>query len=165
MARSPLRGDEALPGTSILSFMGGAAVLRRSAFLDVGGFEPRLVAGGEEETLASDLASAGWELRYVPDLVAHHHPPGGDKTEDRILGIRNALWFAWRRRPLPSALRWTLYVLRAAPLNRRTLRALWEAVRGVPWVVRTRRVVPGDVEAGLRVLDREKMGSDARTYG
>lgn len=165
MAHSPLTGDEALPGVSILSFMGGAAVLRRDAFWEAGGFEPVLVAGGEEETLACDLAAAGWELRYVPELVAHHHPPGGDKTDDRILGIRNALWFAWRRRPLGSALRWTLYVLRAAPLNRRTLRGLAKALRGLPWVLRTRRVVPEDVEAGLRALDGHKMGSRTRTYG
>jgi hypothetical protein len=31
--------------------------------------------------------------------------------------------------------------------------------------VRTRRVVPADVEARLRALDGAKMGSEARTYG
>jgi len=34
--------------------------------------------------------------------VAHHYPGWGDNTFDRMLGIRNARWFAWRRRPLGS---------------------------------------------------------------
>lgn len=165
MARSPVPGDPSVEGVPILSFMAGAAVLRRSAFSEVGGFEPRLVGGGEEESLACDLAAAGWELRYVADAVAHHHPGGGDKTLDRILGIRNALWFAWRRRPLGSALRWTAYMLRTAPRNRRSLRAFAEALRGLPWVLRTRRVVSPRVESGLRRLDAEKMSSRSRSYG
>ena len=165
MAHSPVPGDDSVPGVPILSFMAGAAVLRRSAFRQVGGFEPRLVGGGEEESLACDLAAAGWELRYVADAVVHHHPGGGDKSFDRMLGIRNALWFAWRRRPLGSALRWTAYMLRAAPRNRLSLRALAEALRGLPWVLRTRRVVPPHVESGLRALDAEKMSSETRSYG
>lgn len=165
MARSPVPGDDSVAGVPILSFMAGAAVVRCSAFRQVGGFEPRLMGGGEEEALACDLAAAGWDLRYLADAVVHHHPGGGDKTFDRMLGIRNALWFAWRRRPLGSALRWTAYMLRAAPRNRRSLRAFAEALRGLPWVLKTRRVVPPRVEAGLRALDAEKMSSDTRSYG
>jgi GT2 family glycosyltransferase len=165
MARSPVPGDSSIPGVPILSFMGGATVLRRRAFCRVGGFERRLIAGGEEELLAGDLAADGWELRYVPEVLIHHHPPGGDKRFDRVLGIRNALWFAWRRRPARSALRWTLYMLRAMPLNRTSLSAVVQALRGLRWVLATRRVVPPHVEAGLRALDRDKMTSDTRTYG
>lgn len=29
---------------------------------------------GEETLLAYDLAAAGWQLCYVADVVAHHHP-------------------------------------------------------------------------------------------
>jgi N-acetylglucosaminyl-diphospho-decaprenol L-rhamnosyltransferase len=165
MASSPVRGDPSVAGIPVLSFMGGASVMRRSAFRAVGGFEPRLIGGGEEESTACDLAVAGWELRYVPEVVAHHHPVGGDKRVDRMLGIRNALWFAWRRRPLLGALRWTAYMLRATPVSRLSLLAFWEALRGLPWALRTRRVVPPRVEAGLRALDHEKMTSRARRYG
>jgi GT2 family glycosyltransferase len=165
MAHSPLDGDPAVPGVPVLSFLAGAAVVRRAAFHEVGGFEPRLRGGGEEESFACDLAAAGWEMRYVDAVVAHHRPAGGDKRLDRMLGIRNALWFAWRRRPLRSALRWTAYVLRATPWNRRFARAVVEALRGLPWALRTRRVIPPSVEAGLRALDHDKMSSQARRYG
>lgn len=165
MARSPVRGEPSVPGIPVLSFLGGASVVRRSAFRQVGGFEQRLVGGGEEESLACDLVAAGWELRYAPDVLAHHHPIGGDKTLDRLLGIRNALWFAWRRRPLGSALRWTGYMVWSVPWSRRSLSAFAQAVGGIRWVVRTRRVVPRRVEAQLRSLDRQKMSSPSRRYG
>jgi GT2 family glycosyltransferase len=165
MEHSPLATGPTGPGTPVLSFMGGAAVVRRDAFLAAGGFEPRLVGGGEEESLACDLLAAGWELAYVPDVVAHHHPAGGDKREDRMLGIRNALWLAWRRRPLRPALRWTAHLVRSTRRSPLAPRAYLAALRGVPWVVRTRRVVPPAVEARLRALDAAKMGSDTRTYG
>ena len=165
MARSPLAGDRSLPGVPVMSFMGGAAIVRRAAVSAVGGFEPRLMAGGEEEPLACDLVTAGWDLRYVAEVVVHHYPAGGDRDFDRMLGIRNALWFAWRRRPLVSALRWTVYMVRAVPFNRRSMVAFVQALRGLPWVLATRRPVPPDVEARLRALDGQKMRSEARTYG
>ena len=61
-----------LPGPALGSFLAGASVLRRDAFLDAGGFHSRLWLGGEEELLAVDLATAGWELCYVEDLTVHH---------------------------------------------------------------------------------------------
>jgi GT2 family glycosyltransferase len=165
MAQSPFAAESAGPGVIVLSFMGGGAVVRRSAFLEAGGFDGRLVGGGEEETLACELMTAGWELRYVPDVVSHHHPAGGDKSEDRMLGVRNVLWFAWRRRPLHRALCWTAYIVLTTRLSALTLRAYADAVAGLPWVIRTRRVVPPEVEKRLRALDGSKMRSEARRYG
>jgi GT2 family glycosyltransferase len=69
---SPVPGPDWLPGPALGSFLAGASVVRRSAFLDAGGFSPRLWLGGEEELLATDLLSAGWELCYLDDLVVHH---------------------------------------------------------------------------------------------
>jgi GT2 family glycosyltransferase len=168
MANSPLAaraGPGPGPGPPVASFMAGAAVVRREAFLAAGGFEPRLEGGGEEEALACDLMVAGWELAYVAEVVAHHHPAGGDKGRDRVLGIRNALWFAWRRRPLRPALRWTAHLVVSTRLGPVARRACVAACRGLPWVLRTRRVVPPEVESRLRALDGPKMRSEARRYG
>jgi GT2 family glycosyltransferase len=57
MAASPLPAEPDLPGVPVLGFLGCAAVVRRSAYLEVGGFEPRLLIGDEEQLLAADLAS------------------------------------------------------------------------------------------------------------
>jgi GT2 family glycosyltransferase len=111
MALSPLPPRADLPGPSILGFLACGAVLRRTAFLEVGGFEARFGVGGEEELLAIDLAAAGWGLAYCDDLISHHHPTAsGPRTGRCRVQYRNALWSAWLRRSLPSALRRTALI-------------------------------------------------------
>jgi GT2 family glycosyltransferase len=143
-----------MPGPPLLGFLAGASVVRRSAFLQAGGFEPRLFLGGEEELLAADLAAAGWWLCYDAELVVHHHPSHQrDGHSRRWHLLRNALWFAWMRRPLSSALRRTLNTARAAPWDRASLRGFAAALAGLPWALSRRRVVPPAVERGLRLLE------------
>src|SRR5206468_925126 len=102
MAASPVRPRVALPGPALLGFLAGASMVRRSAFLQAGGFERRFFIGGEEELLTLDLLSAGWELAYVDDVVVHHEPSqaGRDTSGRRRVSIRNHLWVAWLRYPL-----------------------------------------------------------------
>src|SRR5919199_4199727 len=72
-----------LPGPAILGFLACGAIVRKAAFLEVGGFERRMMIGGEEELLAADLASRGWAICYVPELVAHHHPSTSRSPAER----------------------------------------------------------------------------------
>jgi GT2 family glycosyltransferase len=154
MARTPLPKDPALPGVPVLGFMGGASIVRRRAFVEAGGFEPRLFIGGEEQLLATDLAVAGWGLAYVDALIAHHHPsPRRDSGGRRRLLFRNQLWFTWMRRPLERVLRYTADALRRCAEEPVLLPALSAAAQGWTWAVRRRRVVPPQIEAALRVLD------------
>jgi GT2 family glycosyltransferase len=82
MADSPLQPADDLPGPPLLGFIACGAVVRRDAFLEVGGFDARLGVGGEEELLALDLAARGWGLAYVDEVVAHHYPsPSRVKTQ------------------------------------------------------------------------------------
>lgn len=162
---SPLPRDPTLPGFPLLSFLAGASVVRRSAFLEVGGFSERMFLGGEEELCASDLAAAGWRLCHLPDAVVHHAPsPARDPHRYRRTGIRNALWFWWLRRPAGAALRRSVHLLRTAPRDRHTVRAVLAALGGAAYVVRHRRVVPPDVERGYRLLDGPQTASRARRY-
>jgi GT2 family glycosyltransferase len=162
LEQSPLPCEPGMPGPPLLGFLAGASVVRRRAVLEAGGFEPRFFIGGEEELLAADLAAAGWWLCYVPRLVVHHHPsPRRDAPCRRWHLVRNALWCAWLRRPLPSALRRTWRLARAAPWERRTWRGFAAAVAGLPWVLRRRRVVPDHVERGLCLLEQPSCSSTA----
>jgi GT2 family glycosyltransferase len=142
-----------LPGRSILGFLAGASVMRKIAFLSMGGYEPRLFLGGEESLLALDLATHGWALVYVDTLTVHHQPsPYRDAAGRRQLLARNMLWIAWLRRPLPSAIRETLRVLGAARTEGTLGACCVEAVRGLPWVLRNRRVVSAEIEAMCRQI-------------
>ncbi|APU20087.1 glycosyltransferase family 2 protein [Actinoalloteichus sp. GBA129-24] len=162
---SPVTGPGWLPGPALLGVMAGLSAFRVSAFTQVGGFSSRMWLGGEEELLALDLAALGWWMCWVEDMVIHHAPSRTrDARRRRQLGIRNTLWTLWLRRPLRSALRRSAAVLRSAPADLATAGAVAAALRGLPWVLRERRVVPTRVEAGLLLLEESQRRSTARRY-
>ncbi len=165
LAGSPVPAPPWLPGPALLSILAGASMLRVSAFRAAGGFSARLWLGGEEELLGLDLAAAGWWMCYAADVTVHHAASTArDPRERRMLGIRNTLWTAWLRRPLPGALRHTAHVLRSAPRDQASATAVARAVAGLPWVISQRRVVPPQVESGLRLLEVSQRSSPARRY-
>ena len=165
MARSPLTRGEGQPGYPLLSFVACAVVVRRQALLEVGGFSPRFGIGGEEELLGWDLAAAGWQMSYVPDVVAHHDPPPSEgRPERRRRGIRNTLWTTWLRRPARAAALRTVREMRQFRLDVTTLRGVGEAVAGIPWVLRERRVSPPHVETMRRLLDDQQLSSESRRH-
>jgi GT2 family glycosyltransferase len=155
MARSPLAVAPGQPGRPLLGFVACAVVVRAAAFAAAGGFHARLGVGGEEDLLAWDLAAAGWQLSYLPELIAHHDPPPSSRSraERREVVIRNALWTAWLRRPAGAAARRTVHALARAPRDRVTARAVLRALAGTPWVLRERRDGPPHVEAQRRLLE------------
>jgi GT2 family glycosyltransferase len=162
---SPVPGADWLPGPALGSFLAGASVVRRDAFEEAGGFSERLWLGGEEELMAGDLAAAGWELCYLPALTVHHQASTVRETQRRRRdGIRNTLWTTWLRRPLRPALRRTLHLLRTVPRDRVSLQGLLAALRGLPWVLRERRVLPPHAEARFAALDEAQRRSTARRY-
>jgi GT2 family glycosyltransferase len=153
MAHSPLPPATDLPGPSVLGFIACGAVVRRTAFLEVGGFDVRLGVGGEEELLSLDLAARGWGLAYVAQVVAHHHPsPSRDPSGRRRVQVRNALWSAWLRRPLSGAARQTAHLAALALHQPGARSGILLALLGLPWVLRERRPVDPELEAALRTL-------------
>ena len=160
LRHSPVPAPAGLPGPALLSILAGASMLRVTAFREAGGFSPRLWLGGEEELLSADLAARGWWLCYLEDVVVHHQPSRvRDLHLRRRNGIRNTLWFTWLRRPLPSAARRTAGLARSVPHDRISLAAFGDALAGLPWVLRERRVLPSRVERGLRLLDASQLRS------
>jgi N-acetylglucosaminyl-diphospho-decaprenol L-rhamnosyltransferase len=151
MAASPLGAVPGLGAPRVLGFVACGAVVRRSAFIDAGGFAERYGGGSEEQLLAIDLASRGWDAAYMRDVVAHHEPARHGRKGRRHMIVRNDLWTAWLRRPLPAALRITAQQLASAgPFT--AARALAGAVAGLPWVLPARRTVPPALERALQQL-------------
>lgn len=152
MSASPLPRRIDVPGRPVLGFVACAAVARREAFLTCAGFNRIIFFGGEEELLALDLASSGWELTYLPDVVAHHDPQMVDdrRADRQRLLTRNSILVALMRRP------WTVVV-------RRVLTGLATGVSGVKGasdvIPRIRQAylarspLSSDVEARLRLLE------------
>jgi GT2 family glycosyltransferase len=153
MARSPLTARDELPGVPVLGFVACGSVVRRRAFLEAGGFDPVVFFAGEEERVSIDLASAGWEQCYVPELVVRHLPSpsrSGAGARQRLI-TRNRVLTAVMRRPWRTVLR----------VSGQELRSGWWPLCGVltalprlPGAVRRRCPAGPQVEARLRLLER-----------
>jgi len=148
LAASRLGVRPGLPGPSVLGFQACAAVVRRSAFLQVGGFKPVAEFPGEEEILSYDLAAAGWAQCYLSDVVAHHHPsPVRGTSSRRIAAERNAVLTAVARRPAPVAMTALLRTTRHPKVAAAVLGRL-------PGALRQRRPLPREVERMVRTLEK-----------
>jgi GT2 family glycosyltransferase len=152
MRASPLpRGD--LPGPRVLGFLSCACVVRRSAFLEVGGFSELLGIGGEEALLAMDLAAAGWDAAYLDQVVAEHWPsPVRDAAGRRRLQARNQVLTAWLRRPLAVAASQTLSLAGRAACRREAAGVVAGLAAALPAALRGRRRLPRQVEEHVRLL-------------
>jgi glycosyltransferase involved in cell wall biosynthesis len=158
MARAGLpsdAADEALVcGKPIVGFVACGSIVRTTAFIEAGGFNVHFGVGGEEEVLAMDLMRRGWQLVYADDIVAHHHPSSDrDPGKRQRREVRNALWSAWMRRPLRSALAssWRI-TTRPVGVVSRTLGIL-DAVADLPWVLRARHPIPASIDRRVRIAE------------
>lgn len=96
--------DEGFPA---FFFPEGACMVRRTAYLDVGGFYEPFFFASTEVDLATRLLAAGWAVRYQPRAAFDHMkvPAGRASVHDVLrLRIRNHLWYLWLRLPLTVAI-------------------------------------------------------------
>ena len=151
MAASPLRQEVDLPGPSVLGFLACGAVVRRSAYLEAGGFDDVVQFAGEEERLALDLAARGWGLAYVDHVVMHHYPsPARDATGARAARVaRNRVLTAVMRRPWPVVAATVQGAWTSGPAGPQ---GVLTALPRVPLAMGARRRLPGPVEQQRRLL-------------
>ncbi len=147
--------DQLCAGVPIAYFMAGASIMRASAFLQAGGYHVRYFMGAEESLLSIDLAARGWALWYCDDLVLHHRPSPVNRNPDarRRLMLRNRLWTVLLRRSFSSAARELARYAQMARTDRVARAALTEAIAGLPWVIRERRVIPRELERRIEAFD------------
>jgi GT2 family glycosyltransferase len=155
MAASPLPPALDVPWPRLLGFVACGAVVRRSAFLDVGGFDALVRFPGEEERVSIDLAGAGWQLAYADELVVHHYPSAqrDNPGARRARVTRSRLVTAVLRRPWPYvASAW----MAALSGDRATRRGVLTALPSLPAALRARRLAAPQVERELRLLAAAK---------
>ncbi|MFI0468990.1 glycosyltransferase family 2 protein [Saccharopolyspora sp. 5N102] len=156
MARSPLVRRSGMPGPRILGFAACAAIVRRDAFLSVGGFNPALFFGAEEKLLACDLAAAGWDLVYAEDVVAHHHPSSARLPSDarRALELRNNVLIAWLRYAPRAALAATSELVKRSIADGPSRQAALGVLRRLPAVLPQRKRIPASLQREFDMLDQ-----------
>ena len=148
--------SEAEPGAGMPAFFfaEGASIVRREAFLEVGGFfEPYFNAGAGLD-IATVLIANGWDVRYFPSAPFVHlkSEVGRDKSAMLRHRVRNQLWYFYRHFPAGVAARripaYLLFDL-AESARSRELRSwaggVLDAWRERAAVEGTRRPLPHDV--------------------
>jgi GT2 family glycosyltransferase len=155
MAATPLPAEAGLPGPPVLGFLACASLVRRRAFLEVGGFSQVLFFVGEERLLAYDLAALGWARCYVPEVVAVHEPspirPPSHRR--RRAELRNTVLTAWLRRPAWFAVRETARLAGRGVHDADCRAALAGALRRMPSALHGRRRLPPPVEEAARLME------------
>jgi GT2 family glycosyltransferase len=151
----PDDGRFALP-EAVFGACGGAAVYRRGALDDVGWFDESFFAFSEDVDWALRAQLAGWTCRYVPSAVAFHMGSatlGSGLTDFTAYHLwRNAVWLVAKNYPGAALVRHAPQIAFGIARNlaaacwggklRVWLRAMRDALRGLPAVVRRRRSVP-----------------------
>lgn len=85
--------------TDIEAGSGCCVLVRRAAWDQVGGFDPRFFMYGEDLDLFLRLGTAGWRTRYVPEaLVLHRKGASTDRVRTRmLLEFHRAMWIYYRK--------------------------------------------------------------------
>lgn len=113
----------------IFSPCAAAALYRRSALLEVGGFDEDFFCYTEDVDLGFRLRLAGYRCLYVPSSLVHHvgsGTTGGANSDFSVYhGHRNLVWMFFK--DMPSFLFWLLLPLHAM-LN--SVSIIWFALRG-----------------------------------
>ena len=112
------------------SFSNAGAVLRRSTYLQLHGFEPAFFHAYEEPDYALQCIAAGREIFYDPSVSIRHHYSATARNEIRThrRHARNELWSTLVRCPFPHVLLFMVYRIYSQ------FRYAWH--RGWDWVIR-----------------------------
>lgn len=134
-------------------FADSGAVLRRSTYLQLPGFEPRFFHMYEEPDYALQCVAAGYEVAFSPVVTVRHHWSGQVRSELRNhhRHCRNELWSTVMRCPFPQVLGLVAY--RSFSQFRYACRRgvgwivrepvwWWQALGGIPYCIKKRRVIP-----------------------
>lgn len=146
----------------VFSACAAAALYRREALDDVGGFDERYFAYQEDVDWGFRAQLRGWRCEYVPTAVAFHM--GSATTAEsayfHTLMLRNGVWTMLKNAPGGALARYgplivanQLVGLRASRrrgLARAHVAAWPQAAAGLPYVLRERR----RIQAGRRVNRR-----------
>jgi GT2 family glycosyltransferase len=134
------------------SFANSGAVLRRSTYLTLPGFEPRFYHMYEEPDYGLQCVAAGYDVLFSPIVTIRHHYSGKTRDELRIhhRHARNEVWSTLIRCPFPFALgiaAWRAFSQFRYACKRGWSWVLreplwwWQALAGVPYCLRKRNPV------------------------
>jgi len=90
----------------VRSFIGFAHIVRRSLFLDLGGYRESFHFYGEEKDYCLRMLDAGFDIIYMPSARVVHAPDPATRSRSKYVRyvVRNDCLFAMYNEPLPLVL-------------------------------------------------------------
>jgi len=140
------------PARLTRSFANSGAVLRRSVYLELPGFEKKFFHMYEEPDYALQCVAAGYEVLFTPQITIRHHFSGATRNEIRNhhRHARNEFWGTLIRCPFPQILGLASYrifsefryAVKRGPAWVVREPAWWlEAAAGIPYCLKNRRPI------------------------
>jgi GT2 family glycosyltransferase len=134
------------------SFANSGAVLRRSVYLQLPGFEHHFFHMYEEPDYLLQCVAAGYDVLFSPIITIRHHWSGQTRSEVRNhqRHARNEFWSTLQRCPFPYAfpmLAWRVFsqfgyaCKRGAGWVIREPVWWWQALAGIPYCLKNRKPV------------------------
>lgn len=160
----PIRANESFDTYEITE---GAAAFRATALRRVGAYWPEFFIGHEGPDLAFRMMDAGYAVRYDGSVSVRHKHESTGRLSWRFYyyDTRNTIWLVARRMSGWMALRslvvglgsMAVYSLRDG-FARHWFRAVWDGVRALPQVMKTRSPMTPRTRAIVRRIDQERPG-------
>ena len=131
---------------------GAAALIRREAFEQAGGFDERLYfMYCEDVDLSWRLWQMGWKCIYVPNAVLQHYTqdlsPGKRRTRENYFTFRNSLFLFYRFGPWDGRRLCWEFLWKRLTCSKYTLRsrilftiAFADHIRYIPYLLHTRHI-------------------------
>ena len=134
------------------TFPNSGAVLRRSTYLRLPGFESRFFHAYEEPDYALQCVASGYDVLFSPIITIRHHYSRQARNEIRThhRHARNEFWSTLIRCPFPFAvglLAWRVFSQFRYACKRGRAWVVrepiwwWQALKGIPYCLRKRRPV------------------------
>jgi GT2 family glycosyltransferase len=141
------------PARLTRSFANSGAVLKRSIYLQLPGFDPDFFHTYEEPDYALQCIAAGYDVLFTPVVTIRHHFSGQARNEIRNHHIhaRNEFWSTLLRCPFPYLLALIIYRIfsqfryackRGFSWVVREPAWWWHAITGIPSCLRRRNPIP-----------------------
>ena len=143
----------------IFSACAAAALISRDLFLEIGGFDEDYFSYFEDVDLGFRLRLAGKKCLYVPEAVVHHvgSASTGKRSDFSVYyGYRNMIWTFFKN--MPSPLIWFLLPIHVTTIlffifylslrgqGKVILRAVFDAIKGMPKVLEKRRTIQSNIK-------------------
>jgi GT2 family glycosyltransferase len=151
----------------VFSACAAAALIRRDEFLKLGGFDEDYFSYFEDVDLGFRIRLQGGRCLYVPEAIVHHvgSASTGKRSDFSVYyGYRNMIWTFFKN--MPSPLFWVflplhiitvlffMFYLTLRGQGRIILKAVYDAIRGLPVILKKRKKIQQDRKVGSRELLR-----------